>query len=135
MKIPAHVGREHPVLRFLNSEIGSFISEEKAVKKAKTPYLYQLNDGIAPLVSALFIPDKILATESFCKESDIQRLKQVTDVRLARTFRNADHLTFIDGYRPFSATKKMRDELHPEEPSKEVFDWMLDDILENKNSQ
>ena len=134
MKIPAHFGREHPVLKFLNSEIGSIISDQEAVKKAQTPYLYQLNDGIAPVVSALFIPDKILANESLCKESDIPRLKQATDVKLARTFRNIDHLTFIDGYRPFLASKNMRDELHPEQPSKEVFDWMLDDILENKDS-
>jgi hypothetical protein len=134
MKIPAHFGREHPVLKFLNRSIGSIVSEQEAVKKAQTPYLYQLNDGIAPLISALFIPDKILANESLCKESDIPRLQQATDVKLARTFRNADHLTFIDGYRPFLAPKKLRDELHPDEPGKEVFDWMLDDILEVKDS-
>lgn len=134
MKIPAHFGREHPVLRFLNSSIGSVISEKEAIKKADTPYLYQLNDGIAPLVSALFIPDKIMANEFLCKESDFSRLRQATDVKLARTFRNADHLTFIDGYRPLRASKIMRDELHPDEPGKEVFDWMIDDILENKNS-
>jgi hypothetical protein len=134
MKVPAHFGREHPVLKFLNSSIASVISEQDAVRKAETPYLYQLNDGIAPVVSALFIPDKILASESLCKESDLPRLKQVTDVKLARTFRNADHLTFIDGYRPLLAQKKLSDELHPEQPAKEVFDWMLDDILENKDS-
>ena len=132
MKIPAHTGREHPVLKFLNAEIGSVISEKDAVKKASTSYLYQLNDGIAPLVSAIFIPDEILASEYLCKESDFPRLREATDVKLARTFRNADHLTFIDGYRPAFAHKAMRDELHPDEPSKEVFDWMLSDILANK---
>jgi hypothetical protein len=132
MKLPAHFAREHAVLKLLNSEIGSVVSSKEAVTKAGTRFPYQLNDGIAPVASALFLPDNVMQTKAIEKESDLPTVKQSADVRIARVFRNADHLTFIDGFRPLHATSLMRDQLNPESGARNIFDWMLTDILQTR---
>lgn len=127
MKVPAHIGREHPVLKLLNKQIGSTVPSRDAADRASTRFVYQLNDGITPVTSALFLPDRVC--DSVRRESDIQKLKGQTDVRLARVFRNVDHLTFIDGYRPVRASSEIKDVLNPNEPPKQIFDWMLSDLF------
>jgi hypothetical protein len=130
MKVPAHFAREHAVLKMLNCVIGSVVVAKPAVGKAKTPFLYQLNDGITPVNSAIFLSNNVLGKTTAANESSLAGLKKLTDVRQARVFRNIDHLTFIDGFRPSHSTSLLRDELDPEGGSKNIFNWMLSDILE-----
>jgi len=127
MKVPAHLAREHPVLKLLNKQISTTVPSELAAEKAQTKFVYQLNDGITPVASALFLPSG--ACDELRHESDLSKVRGAADVRLARVFRNADHLTFIDGYRPIHAPVAVRDELNPTERPKQIFDWMLDDVL------
>lgn len=126
VKFPAHLGREHPVLKLLNKQISSTVPSDTIAERAGTRFIYQLNDGITPVPSALFLPDQV-CTEAF-RESDLSHIRNATDVKIARLFRNADHLTFIDGYRPLRSSPEIRDELNPDEPPKQIFDWMLSDL-------
>ena len=136
--IPEHLGREHPVLRALNRQIGQSIpSAANSSDRSKTApgtFLYGLNDGITPLASALFLPQKILLAASFTSEADIPAVKDSIDVRKARIFANIDHLTFIDGYRPPFTPAKLKDELSPEEGAKMMFQWLLDDLMEQQEA-
>lgn len=134
IKIPSHFGREHPVLKWLNRDIGTIVAAKSAQQKTRSPFVYQLNDGITPISSAVFLPVEACASAAVVHESDLPKLKAVTDVRLARVFRNIDHLTFIDGYRPLNASTEIRDELDPDAGTKHIFDWMLSDLLQQDHS-
>jgi hypothetical protein len=135
MKVQAHMGKEHPVLNMLTKQIASSIPSEIAEERAQTPFVYQLNDGITPVVSALFVPDKVMRTEDVAHEEDLSKLKDQLDVRQARVFKNIDHLTFIDGWRPLRASAAISDELNPGDTARPIFDWMLADILHATNDQ
>lgn len=130
VKIPSHFGREHPVLKWLNRDMGTIIAAKDIQNKTGTPFVYQLNDGITPVSSAVFLPQEACASAALVHESELPKLKAATDVHLARVFRNIDHLTFIDGYRPLNASSQIRDEMEPEAGSKHIFDWMLSDLLQ-----
>lgn len=130
--VPFHFGREHPVLRVLNREI-SWVPpsvEGAKSKQASRKIMYGLNDGITPVASALFLPAKTFNDEFCLSESDVLTLSQFVDVRKARVFRNIDHLTYIDGYRPRRASRFLRDELHPRDGERAIFDWILSDVLD-----
>jgi hypothetical protein len=134
MKLPAHLAREHAVLKMLNCVIGSVVSSKTAISEAKTPFLYQLNDGITPVSSALFLPEDAFKKAALANEADLPALKELTDVRVARVFRNIDHLSFIDGVRPAHGSELLKDELNPKVSSKRMFQWMLNDILDFNNA-
>jgi hypothetical protein len=129
VKVPAHLFREHPVLKVLNHTIATVVTTPEAETRAKTPFVYGLNDGITPLASALFLPDAFCLKEGLARESDVAKVRNVVDVRTARVFRNIDHLSFIDGVQvKLGGSVAMRDELNPEAGSKDIFSWMLCDI-------
>jgi len=130
-KLPAHLAREHPVLKMLNHEIARVIPGGDAEKVDNWRHLYALNDGITPVNSALFLPAETLKATPLGRESDLSRLRGATDVRQARVFRNLDHLSFIDGYRPLPASPLLRDELNPQDGYRQIFDWMLADLLQS----
>lgn len=131
---PAHFAREHPVLELLNRDITNVQVTKTISKRAGTPFVYALNDGIAPVTSAIFLPPNVARDQFIAKESDFDKVRGRVDVHQARVFRNVDHLTFIDGVRPLnpiiSASSGMvRDELNPQDGQKDIFAWILADIL------
>ncbi|HEY9868151.1 MAG TPA: hypothetical protein V6D08_03000 [Candidatus Obscuribacterales bacterium] len=131
VKLPAHLAREHPVLKMLNRSIARTIPEAAAAANASGRFVYALNDGITPVNSALFVTAEACQECTTASESDLSRLKPYLEVRLARVFRNADHLTFIDGYRPRGASHMLRDELNPGDGLRTMFDWILSDIMQS----
>ncbi len=131
-KFPAHLAREHPVLKMLNRDIACVHVNKEWQDVAKPPFLYALNDGITPLGSALFLPKETLQTIPLVSHEAVKKLRDKTDVRLARAFREIDHLTFIDGTRPASLNPKLQDELRPELGGKDIFAWMLNDLLNSE---
>jgi pimeloyl-ACP methyl ester carboxylesterase len=129
VKLPAHLAREHAVLKLLNHIIASVRSSPDATTRANWRFLYDLNDGITPLSSALFLPNAACESHYLAKESDIAKVRSVIDVGQARVFRNIDHLSFIDAYRPLKITSpNLKDELNPGDGSRDIFGWMLADI-------
>jgi hypothetical protein len=131
--LPAHLAREHPVLKMLNSRMSAVVANQNIQKEGKTSFVYALNDGITPISSALFLTKDVLASNLVCKESDFAKVRNSIDVRTARVFRNIDHLTFIDGTRPrpVLATTPLKDELNPDTQAREdIFSWMLWDIAQ-----
>jgi hypothetical protein len=130
VKFPAHLAREHPVLKMLNHEISRTIPHDgRDPKPENWPHVYGLNDGITPVNSAIFLPSAQLKANPIDREDDLPRLRNATDVKLARVFRNIDHLTFVDGYRPGTSSPLLRDELNPQDGYRPIFDWILADLL------
>lgn len=133
IELPAHFAREHAVLKMLNCEISGIIPNEQTKARSQTPFIYQLNDGITPIESAIFLPENVCRAQALAREADLKELCQFTDVRLARVFRNMDHLTFLDGFRPRHSSGMLRDELHPQAVTRKIFDWIMADILANQD--
>ena len=134
VKFPAHLAREHPVLRVLNRDIACVSVTKEWKSKEKSPFLYALNDGITPLASALFLPEEVLSQTALTVDADIEKIKDKTDVRLARVFKNIDHLTYIDGFRPLGSNAQLKDSLNPKDGGKTIFEWILSDILDTESS-
>jgi len=129
-KVPSHLAREHPVLKLLNRDIASVEVNHEWKQVAKPPYLFALNDGITPLSSALFLPPETLKTVPLISHEAVRKLRDRTDVKLARAFKDVDHLTYIDGARPSRLlSRKCSDEMRPEQGEKDIFAWMLGDIM------
>jgi pimeloyl-ACP methyl ester carboxylesterase len=129
VKLAAHLAREHAVLKLLNHIIASVQSSPEATARANWRFLYDLNDGITPLSSALFLPNAVCDTQYLVKESDLAKVRSSIDVGQARVFRNVDHLSFIDAYRPLKITSpNLKDQLNPADGSRDIFGWMLTDI-------
>jgi hypothetical protein len=131
---PAHFGREHPVLEFLNRDITNVQVSKKIAKQAGTPFVYVLNDGICPVTSAIFLPNEVARTQFVAKETDFEKVRDKVNVGKARVFRNVDHLTFIDGVRPLNpiisaVSSQFKDELNPQDGQKDIFDWILSDLV------
>ena len=129
--VPYHMGFEHPVLRALNFEMGRMVVGSPDMKEAlRGSSRYALNDGITPLVSALFLPSDVMANDPVAREPSISKIRRSIDIGRARVFRQIDHITFVDNYRPHHLPKEMRDELNPNQPARNIFDWMFLDIME-----
>ncbi|OPZ84717.1 MAG: hypothetical protein BWY75_02639 [bacterium ADurb.Bin425] len=131
---PAHMAREHPVLEYLNRDIANFQVPKSVAKAAGTPFVFVMNDGITPVSSAIFLPPDLAKEQCVSKEAELEKIKSRLDVGKARVFRNVDHLTFIDGVRPVNPIQAavqnhVKDEINPHEPQKEIFDWILQDIM------
>lgn len=131
--VPFHLGFEHPVLRALNYEMGRMVvnNTDKALggEVIFNSARFGLNDGITPLLSALYLPSEFLETVPVSGETDIGQIRRHVDVRKARVFRQIDHITFVDNYRPLGLPKELKDELAPEEGRRNIFEWMLVDLL------
>lgn len=131
---PAHMAREHPVLEYLNRDIANFQVPKSVAKAAGTPFVFVMNDGITPVSSAIFLPPDLAKEQCVSKEAELEKIKSRLDVGKARVFRNVDHLTFIDGVRPVNPIQAavqnhVKDEINPQEPQKEIFDWIVQDIM------
>jgi len=126
--VPVYLGAEHHVLKMLNRQISSVPITQAAAKHAGSKYLFAWNDGITPVISALFLPDCYCTTQSIAHQSDLARIKPLLDVGKARVFRNIDHLTYLDGYRPITLPAAMCDELNPEAGKRDIFSWILFDL-------
>jgi pimeloyl-ACP methyl ester carboxylesterase len=135
LKVPSHFAAEHPVLKMLNREITTVVCSPSANAKTKTKYVYGLNDGITPLQSALCLPNSVVASVPLARESDVAGIKAHADVGTARVFRNIDHLTFIDGYKPLRGTKNLKDQLNPAEGTHTIFDWIGLDLKRSLEDQ
>ena len=132
--VPYHLGFEHPVLRALNYEMGRMVVAVPGSKKVlRGSSRYALNDGITPLVSALYLPSEAIANNPIDREPSISKIRKHIDVGRARVFRQIDHITFVDNYRPHRLPKEMRDEMHPHLGARGIFDWMYMDLMENQS--
>jgi hypothetical protein len=125
--LPMHLGREHAVLRSLNCQIAGAAGERPG-GHGRLPY--GLNDGITPLSSSLFLPSELLASGFITDTSNLATLREHIDVTRARVFRNTDHLSFIDGYRPAGSSQRFFDELAPAEGKKTLLQWLYDDLMQ-----
>ncbi|MBU6450737.1 MAG: hypothetical protein KGS72_03085 [Cyanobacteria bacterium REEB67] len=130
---PAHFGREHAALSLINKDMSCVQTTKEVEQKAGSPFIYVLNDGIAPLSSAIFLPKEAAREQYLAFENDVEKLKNKVDVGQARVFRNIDHLTFIGSKPKTKITAALhfplKDELNPQDQPREMFAWILDDVL------
>lgn len=129
VRMPAQLGREQPALKVLSTKIGKVSAEDDTGVSLRK---FALNDGITPITSALFLAPNVVREYPILKEDDLPSLRPHVDVKLGRVFRNIDHVTFVEGIPPHRGSKFIKDELHPEDGTHTIFDWMLDELLERE---
>jgi pimeloyl-ACP methyl ester carboxylesterase len=130
MKLPVYLGREHSALAVLNRDISRIQVDIEPAKSGIGPRPYVLNDGLAPVTSCVLFSPEAFRTFPILQESDLDDVNDMLDVRLARAFRNIDHVTFADGAPPrrYLRSKLLKDSMHPQEQPRLMFDWILTDI-------
>jgi hypothetical protein len=131
VKLPVQLGREHPALRLLNFEMSNLkINPDAAENSQPSPHTYELNDGITPLSSALFMPPEFMRKHPMLVEDKLDTVPQSSDVRLVRIFRDMDHISFLDGKPPrhFGRTDLI-DQAHPGAGRHMLYDWLSSDLL------
>jgi hypothetical protein len=137
VKLPVQLGREHPALKLLNAEMSNLVMNPDAtVAGPPSPHAYVLNDGIAPVSSALYMPPELIRKSPMLLESELPSIRNACDVHLARVFRNMDHVSFLDSKPPRHLGRKdLIDQAHPEQGRRRIFQWIIHDLLEYVPSQ
>ena len=92
---------------------------------------HKVEAAVLPEVWGLGTPQDL---ERFLQETDFEKVRDKVNVGKARVFRNVDHLTFIDGIRPLNpiisaVSSQFKDELNPQDGQKDIFDWILSDLV------
>ncbi len=133
VKVATQLGREHAALKLLNQEMSTMkVNPNAGASAPPSPQTFSLNDGITPLSSAMFLPPDVMKDYPILQEADLPRLRSATDVRLARIFKNIDHVTYLDGRPPHRGSPYLRDQLHPEHGQRPIIDWMLVDLMSHQ---
>jgi hypothetical protein len=130
VRVASQLGREHAALKLLNQEMSSMaVNPNGGLTGPPSRQTFDLNDGITPLSSAMFLPPEVMKDYPILHEADLSRLRSATDVHLARVFKNIDHVTYLDGRPPRRGSPNLRDQLHPEQGQRPIIDWMLVDLM------
>jgi PGAP1-like protein len=126
--------RRRPILHRFNWELSRVICKSDGTSSMSHPYA--LNDGVAPITSALLLHGSASENGSrFADESSIEQLRSEIDVGSARLFRGIDHLTFVDGSRPLFSPKLIKDQLNPSESGRSIFDWVKLDLMNSVKTE
>jgi pimeloyl-ACP methyl ester carboxylesterase len=93
------------------------------------------NDGISPITSSLwlgrFTPD--IQQSNNPSNRLLQALKNLKGKPAARLFAGLDHRDWMDGSTRINSAR-VKDMLHPEEPSKTAFEWFIYDLMKDGSS-
>jgi hypothetical protein len=129
-KFPIFLGQEHAALRMLNRDISRVRVNPEGHSGSATSMPYLLNDGLVPVTSCLLLTPNAFEAFPAPRESDLPKLNSYLDVRLARVFRNVDHVSFADAKAPHLGSSHLEDAMHPDEKQRALLDWLLLDLLE-----
>ena len=127
--VPGFLGRQHPMLRYLNREIARVPVKDEAKGD------YAFNDGIVPISSSLSLSASGPADADLKSAESFEQLKSKIGVQRARLFPNIDHVTFLYGTGPAGRNADIPDKLSPEEKPRPIFAWMLSDLLDATDGQ
>lgn len=99
------------------------------------PYLFAVNDGVAPLISLLWVGRYLpMISESLEMNERLWiALEAVRKSGQARLFPDHDHRDWMEGKTRREDTDKVRDLFHPGEKPRTVYQWMMHDLLRNEN--
>lgn len=126
--LPTIISDKHRLLRIINSESSRMVCKQEP--GSQRYYAYAMNDGVTPIISALFLPNSYCQDHHFTDEDSLKYLPAALDVSKARVFRDVDHISFVDGVHPFFKSGLVEDKLHPNEAKRTIFDWILSDLME-----
>jgi len=136
-QIPILFGEEHAALSILNRDLGRVhvrpegpsSSDKPGTNATAMPYL--LNDGLAPVTSCILLSPEAFRAFPAPRKSDLPKLNEWLDVRLARVFCSVDHISFADGKPPWVfCSNRVKDEMHPKEHRHTLYDWLARDLLD-----
>jgi hypothetical protein len=115
----------HSVMRYTNLQLSNLPTDEPgdAEQRVKNNHLYRYNDGVVPMSSALFLPERPLAPY----KEQLMDLVDLADVRQVRVFKNWDHME-IGEYFPGNRKTAMPDVAHPTEKAKTPNAWVFYDL-------
>jgi len=123
--LPAHCGREHAALRYIDELIAGTVP-----KRDSSSIIYPLNDGISPISSSLLLSNEFVAQSPLRDEEGINNVRTNSNAKKARLFDNVDHLTYIERHRPLGSSEDVVDVLSRSEKPRSMFAWILKDLLE-----
>lgn len=126
----AQLGREQAALMVLNRQISKVDAGPGGSILGRGAHVYALNDGITPVMSALWLPVDACRSRLLLSEDDVPPLASAIDVASARVFRNINHVTFVEGAPPHHGSKNVRDQMHPEETPRPIFQWIAEDLFQ-----
>jgi hypothetical protein len=123
--MPAHLGREHAALRFIDDIIAGAVPRTED----KSNITYPLNDGISPISSSLLLSNDFVGHCALRDETDFKSVRANSSAKLTRLFDNIDHLTYIESHRPTGSSEDVTDVLSSSEKPRPMFAWILNDLL------
>jgi hypothetical protein len=112
----------HSVMKTTNYMLSNLSTFTRKHPEGKNTRLYRLNDGVIPLSSMLYLPERPLPYQ----EGFWQMARQM-DVPRARLFPNLDHLD-IGEYRKNKRQLRTPDLIHTEEGLRTPYGWLLYDL-------
>lgn len=120
--IPAYGVNVHLAFRFGNKAIAAMHTGPNSPLNETS--VFQYNDGLLPLSSALYLPERPEApyTES------IPELVRLSGVCRARVFENADHVD-LGNYRLNVKSLRTQDVLDPNRRAQTTTHWLLEDLV------
>jgi hypothetical protein len=130
--LPTIISDKHRLLRIINSEASRMICKQEP--GSQRLYAYAMNDGVTPIISALFLPNSYCQDHHFTDEDSLKNIAAAIDVSKARVFRDVDHISFVDGVHPLFKSRLVEDKLHPQEAKRTIFDWILSDLMQAGSS-
>jgi hypothetical protein len=126
--LPAHFGREHQALRFLNALIAGSVPRDPV---DGSDVIYPFNDGISPISSSLLLRKDFCSRTVFRDEKSFKDIRAFSEAKRARLFENTDHLTFIENRQKHGRTGNVADVISAAEKPRPMFAWILKDLLSN----
>lgn len=124
--LPAHLGREHAALRFIDDIIAGAVPRTGD----GSTIIYPLNDGISPISSSLLLSNDFVAHCALRDEDGFKDVRTNSSAKKTRLFDNIDHLTYIESHRPVGSSEDVTDVLTRTEKPRPIFAWILKDLLE-----
>lgn len=100
--------------------------------KTGSPHsLMWYNDGVSPIASQLWLGRFLQnVPRPISPETELQTLRALKSIQDVRLFEGLDHGDWLKGTTRYrNADRKLLDWLHPEQPPKDVFTWMLVDLM------
>src|SRR6202041_3270291 len=95
--------------------------------------LMAYNDGISPISSTLWLEPAPVPAQNGMGVALLNQLKSSHDLPRARLFQGLDHLDWMDGTARVRVDgNRLTDLLHPNEPPRSVFEWLVSDLMHDK---
>jgi hypothetical protein len=120
----------HLILRLIRPDL-AYITLATDSNAPLQRSLMWFNDGVSPITSQLWLGRYLNAAQRpIPQETEWQTIKTLQAYDNSRLFEGLDHRDWLQGSTRYrNPDGKLLDWLHPNEPPRDVFDWILSDLM------